>query len=93
MAEMKKKELATAAREVLRPARGGTATSRGPGDPMNRDLFLAKHVLAHWRQQQYIALAASILRNASTLKEAQVLSQQMGQDLVFQYTIVDLGHT
>nr|OQO15943.1 hypothetical protein B0A51_18361 [Rachicladosporium sp. CCFEE 5018] len=58
-----------------------------------RDIYLAKHVLQHWRQHRYIAMAASILLNASALKEAQILSQQMGCHVVFQFVIVDLGHT
>ncbi|TKA76006.1 hypothetical protein B0A55_06677 [Friedmanniomyces simplex] len=65
----------------------------GKGGLTERDVFLARHVLQHWRQQRYIGMAAAILRNASTLKEAQVLSQQMGQDVVFQYTVIDMGHT
>ncbi|KAK5117600.1 hypothetical protein LTR62_005022 [Meristemomyces frigidus] len=64
-----------------------------PGGLTDRDIFLAKHVLQHWRAQRSISIAASILRNASLLKEAQILSQQMGQNIVFQHTIVDEGHT
>ena len=58
-----------------------------------RDIYLAKHVLEHWRRQRYVSIAAAILRNASTLKEAQVMSQQLDRSVVFQYTIVDDGHT
>ena len=58
-----------------------------------QDVFLAKWVLEHWRAQRYVIMAADILRNASTLKEAQVLSQTMGREVVFQFTIIDLGHT
>ncbi|KAK5126989.1 hypothetical protein LTR85_008348 [Meristemomyces frigidus] len=63
------------------------------GGLTERDLFLAKHVLEHWRQQRYIAMAAAVLRNASTLKEAQVMSQQMDRQVVFQFAVVDVGHT
>ncbi|KAK6431248.1 hypothetical protein LTR95_012592 [Oleoguttula sp. CCFEE 5521] len=67
----------------------------GDGQPTlsERDIYLAKHALQHWRQQRYIAMAASILSSASALKEAQILSQQMGCHVVFQFVIVDLGHT
>jgi kinesin family protein 1 len=70
-------------------------TLRSDGKPMftERDIYLAKHVLDHWRRHRYIAMAASALRNASTLKEAQVLSQQMERSVVFQFAVVDLGYT
>lgn len=63
------------------------------GGLTERDIFLVKHVLEHWRQQRYLAMAAAVLRNASTLKEAQVMSQQMDRQVVFQFAVVDLGHT
>jgi kinesin family protein 1 len=70
-------------------------TLRSDGRPMftERDIYLAKHVLDHWRRHRYIAMAASALRNASTLKEAQVMSQQMERSIVFQFAVVDLGYT
>lgn len=58
-----------------------------------RDIYLAKHVLEHWRRHRYIGMAAAALRNASTLKEAQVMSQQMERSVVFQFVVVDLGYT
>ncbi|KAK3639968.1 hypothetical protein LTR56_012142 [Elasticomyces elasticus] len=91
LAEMKKDEsTARAKRKSVASMGNGRTTKDGLTD---RDIFLAKHVLQHWRQQRYITMAAAILRNASTLKEAQILSQQMGQDIVFQYAVVDTGHT
>lgn len=69
--------------------------SRSDGKPIftERDIYLVKHVLDHWRRHKYIAMAASALRNASTLKEAQVMSQQMERSVVFQFVVVDLGYT
>lgn len=68
---------------------------RSDGKPIftERDVYLAKYVLEHWRRHRYIAMAASALRNASTLKEAQVMSQQMERSVVFQFVVVDLGYT
>ena len=62
-------------------------------DLSEEDVYLAQWVLEHWRGQRYVAMAADLLRTASALKEAQVLSQTMGREIVFQYTIVDAGHT
>ncbi|KAK5127736.1 hypothetical protein LTR08_004217 [Meristemomyces frigidus] len=58
-----------------------------------RDIFLAKHVLEHWRRQRFVAMAADALRHARTLKEAQVLSQRMGAQLVFQFAVADAAQT
>lgn len=58
-----------------------------------REVWLAKWVLTHWRSHRYVAMAAAVLRNASALKEAQVMSQQIGRSVVFQFAIVDVGHT
>ncbi|KAK4545681.1 hypothetical protein LTR36_002635 [Oleoguttula mirabilis] len=63
------------------------------GGLTERDIFLAKHVLEHWRRQRYVAMAAAVLRNVSRLKEAQVMSQQLDRQVVFQFAVVDLGHT
>ncbi|KAK0862059.1 hypothetical protein LTS02_007425 [Friedmanniomyces endolithicus] len=91
LAQVRKLESSSASR---RKSQGvASRGSIGKGGLTERDVFLAKHVLEHWRQQRYIGMAAAVLRNASTLKEAQVLSQQMGQDIVFQYTVIDIGHT
>lgn len=56
------------------------------------EIYLARWVLQHWRSQRYVTMAADLLRNASTLKEAQVLSQAMGRGNVFQFIVVDVGH-
>lgn len=69
------------------------STSHGKGGLSERDVYLAKHVLEHWRRQRWISIAAAVLSNASILKEAQIMSQQLDAGVVFQYTIVDLGHT
>lgn len=58
-----------------------------------REVWLVKWVLTHWRRHRYVAMAAAVLRNASALKEAQVMSQKIGRSVVFQFAIVDVGHT
>ena len=61
-------------------------------DLTDSEFFLAKWVLDHWRSQRYVGMAADLLRNARVLKEAQVLSQTLGREIVFQFTIIDVGH-
>jgi kinesin family protein 1 len=55
-------------------------------------LELTKKVFQHWRHRKYVTMAETILQNAASLKEAQILSQQMGKRVVFQFCIVDVGH-
>ncbi|KAH7086883.1 kinesin family protein-like protein [Paraphoma chrysanthemicola] len=57
-----------------------------------RRLELTKKVFQHWRHRKYVTMAETILQNAATLKEAQIMSQQMGKRVVFQFCIVDVGH-
>ncbi|KAJ9627131.1 hypothetical protein H2203_003592 [Taxawa tesnikishii (nom. ined.)] len=58
-----------------------------------KQIFLAKQVLEHWQQRRYVSMAAAVLQNAAILKEAQIMSQQMDKHVVFQFTVVDVGHT
>jgi kinesin family protein 1 len=67
--------------------------SIGPPEPTERQIQLAKAAFEQWRQRRYVAMAETILQNAATLKEAQVMSQQMDKHVVFQFCIVDVGHS
>ncbi|KAF2705382.1 kinesin family protein-like protein [Pleomassaria siparia CBS 279.74] len=58
-----------------------------------KQLELAKNVFLQWRQRKYVTMAETILQNAATLKEAQVMSQQMDKHVVFQFCIVEVGHS
>lgn len=54
---------------------------------------LAKWVMGHWKQRKYVRMAEDIFQHAALLKEAQIMSNEMEKQVVFQFTIVDLGHT
>ena len=47
--------------------------------------------LTRWWQVGHVRLAEAILRHAATLKEAQIMSQVMDKNVVFQFTIVGEG--
>jgi kinesin family protein 1 len=65
-----------------------------PSEESNeRQLGIVKSVFQQWRKRRYVSMAETILQNAATLKEAQVMSQQMDKNVVFQFCIVDVGHT
>ncbi|GAP85834.2 putative kinesin-II 85 kDa subunit [Rosellinia necatrix] len=52
----------------------------------------AKRVVKHWRGRHYVQMAEAILQHAATLKEAQIMSQELEENVVFQFTVVDQGH-
>ncbi|CAZ81831.1 unnamed protein product [Tuber melanosporum] len=54
---------------------------------------LARFAFDHWRKRRYVRMAESILQHAAILKEAQIMSNEMEKSVVFQFTIVDEGHT
>ena len=56
-------------------------------------LALAREAYQRWRRRKYVAMAEALLQSAAMLKEAQVMSQQMDKHVVFQFCIVDVGHT
>ncbi|KAJ9271641.1 hypothetical protein DTO212C5_2433 [Paecilomyces variotii] len=56
------------------------------------EIEIAKSVFRHWSQRNYVRIAEAILQHASLLKEAQVMSQIMDKNVVFQFAIVDEGH-
>lgn len=59
----------------------------------DKQLDKIRLVLDRWQQRRYVAMAETVLRNAAVLKEAQVLSQQMDRNVVFQFCVIDAGHT
>jgi kinesin family protein 1 len=58
-----------------------------------QQLEMVRTVFQQWRRRKYVTMAETLLQNAATLKEAQVMSQQMDKQVVFQFCIVDVGHT
>ncbi|PGH13046.1 hypothetical protein AJ79_03883 [Helicocarpus griseus UAMH5409] len=56
------------------------------------EIPIAKSVVLHWQQRNYVRMAESVLQHASLLKEAQVMSQIMDKNVIFQFVIVDVGH-
>jgi kinesin family protein 1 len=71
-----------------------TEASEAPAteEQVENELDLTTRVFQHWRRRKYVTMAETILQNAATMKEAQIMSQQMGKRVVFQFCIVDVGH-
>jgi len=76
--------------QQLKPAR--PKSREGPPPLSEEEIAIAKTVAAHWRGRRYVRMAEAVLQSAAYLKEAQVMSQEMDEGVVFQFTIVDIGH-
>lgn len=67
-------------------------SKRGHEPLSEGEIAIAEKVINHWRQRRYVRMAETVLQSAAYLKEAQVMSQEMDESVVFQFTIVDVGH-
>jgi kinesin family protein 1 len=65
---------------------------KGPGPLSDDEVNIAKKVVQHWRSRRFVRMAEAVLQYAACLKEAQVMSHEMDEGVVFQFTIVDIGH-
>lgn len=52
----------------------------------------AKKAVKVWRSRHFVKMAETVLQNAATLKEAQIMSNELDESVVFQFTVVDIGH-
>ncbi|KAL8822710.1 MAG: hypothetical protein Q9191_006557, partial [Dirinaria sp. TL-2023a] len=50
---------------------------------------IVRHWLSRWRQTRYVHMAEALLQHASLLKEAQIMSQVMGKNVTFQFSIIE----
>ncbi|KAJ4372235.1 hypothetical protein N0V83_004009 [Neocucurbitaria cava] len=64
-----------------------------PAGPNDAHLDIVRTVFQQWRRRKHVTMAETLLQNAALLKESQILSQQMDKRVVFQFCIVDVGHT
>lgn len=64
-----------------------------PAESTEKNQELVKSFFQQWRRRKYVTMAETLLQNAALLKEAQIMSQQMDKRVVFQFCIVDVGHT
>lgn len=56
------------------------------------ELERAKKVIDIWRDRHFVKMAETVLQNAAVLKEAQIMSNELDESVVFQFTVVDVGH-
>ncbi|CAG8501729.1 21252_t:CDS:10 [Gigaspora margarita] len=62
-----------------------------PPDPpyTEEQLRLIKMALAKWRRQRFVQMAEVILSNAVILKEANIISKELGKKILYQFTIIE----
>ncbi|CRK33848.1 hypothetical protein BN1723_018533, partial [Verticillium longisporum] len=53
------------------------------------ELKLAAEVIRHWKSKRHVRMAEAVLQHASTLKEAQIMSNELDEHVVFQFSVVD----
>lgn len=58
----------------------------------DEELERAKKTIEVWRSRHFVKMAETVLQNAATLKEAQIMSNELDENVVFQFTVVDVGH-
>lgn len=58
----------------------------------DEEIERAKAAVKIWRSRHYVKMAESVLQNAAIVKEAQIMSNELDESVVFQFTIVDVGH-
>jgi len=59
----------------------------------DEEIGLAKKVIRVWKGRRVVQMAEAVLRYAATLKEAQIMSNELDEQILFQFAIVDVGHT
>ncbi|KAF9881997.1 kinesin family protein [Colletotrichum karsti] len=57
------------------------------------EIETARQVVKHWRTRRYVRMAEAVLSHASALKEAQIMSNELDEGVVFQFTVIDVGHS
>ncbi|KAG9232820.1 kinesin motor domain-containing protein [Amylocarpus encephaloides] len=78
--------------ERLQQASPSKPPSSGP-EPLNdAEIEIATKAVDHWKGRRYVRMAEALLQSAANLKEAQIMSQEMDESVVFQFAIIDVGH-
>ena len=75
--------------DVLDGMKRETLSGRKQNPFNTKETKLILKVLNIWKQRKDVAMGEEIFKNVSLLKEAQILSQILHEDLHFQFTVVD----
>ncbi|KOS20129.1 Kinesin-like protein unc-104 [Escovopsis weberi] len=73
--------------EKMDPLKRPKASPRLSEDELER----ARQTIKVWRGRHFVKMAESVLQSASILKEAQIMSNELDENVVFQFTTVDVG--
>ena len=78
--------------EKLEQIKSANPKPKGREPLSEAEIAIATKAVEHWRGRRYVRMAEAILQSAANLKEAQIMSQEMDESVVFQFSIVDVGH-
>ncbi|KXJ91092.1 kinesin family protein [Microdochium bolleyi] len=56
------------------------------------DIARARRAVEHWRNRHSVKMAEAVLQHAATVKEAQIMSQELDEAVFFQFAVIDQGH-
>lgn len=74
--------------DKMDPLRRPKANPKLTDEEMDR----ARKVIKVWRGRHFVKMAETVLQNAAVLKEAQIMSNELEESVVFQFTVADVGH-
>ncbi|KAL1893248.1 hypothetical protein Cpir12675_004181 [Ceratocystis pirilliformis] len=57
------------------------------------EMQLAREAVKAWRGRHFVRMAEAVLQNAAILKEAQITANELMEGILFQFTVVGVGHT
>ncbi len=76
-------------RQLAAHRRSRSSTEDGPTIYTAREEHLLRTSIAKWRSTRTAKLAEAVLANAALVKEANVISREMGKGVVYQIAVVD----
>ncbi|KAF2836558.1 putative kinesin [Patellaria atrata CBS 101060] len=75
------------------PSHNSETSANDISELTESQLNLVREIFDHWRGHKYVIMVETVFQNAAILKEAQIMSQQMDKHVVFQFCVVDVGHS
>ncbi|KAF9162990.1 kinesin-like protein Klp8 [Actinomortierella ambigua] len=57
----------------------------------DEEMVLIKKTLGRWREHRTVQMAETILTSAVLIKEANIISRELGKHVVYQFTIIEAG--
>ncbi|RUS18586.1 hypothetical protein BC937DRAFT_88595 [Endogone sp. FLAS-F59071] len=56
-----------------------------------REMRLIDRILRRWKEMRYVQMAETVLTNAVVLKEANIISKELGKQILYQFVVIEDG--